>query len=41
MTLGTCAPAGHVSIDLSKNCLRAAFPALLAAPIVLKWTDDL
>jgi hypothetical protein len=28
-------------IDLSKNCLRAAFPALVAAAIVLKCTDDL
>jgi hypothetical protein len=41
MTLGNMLGPGHVSIDLSKNCLRAAFPALLAAPIVLKWTDDL
>jgi hypothetical protein len=32
----------YVKIDLlSRNCFRASFPALLAASIVLKWTDDL
>jgi hypothetical protein len=46
MTLGNVrdlegALAQYVLIALlSRNCLRAAFPALPAAPIVLKWTDD-
>ena len=32
----------YAKIDLlSRNCFRASFPAVLAACIVLKWTDDL
>jgi hypothetical protein len=41
MTLGNMR-VRYVKIDLlSRNCFRASFPALLAASIVRKWTDDL